>query len=670
MPTITQDGQPFRIDTSLGSDELLLHQFTGAEGISVPFAFDVELLSENDAVSAADLLRTGAALTFHLPGGGERIVHGLIRRFAQMGQRDQLTSYRAEIVPWLWFLSLSSDIRIFQNLTVLEIVEQVFKAQGYSDFEIKCTRAYPKREYCVQYRETNLDFVSRLLEEEGIFYFFEHTSSKHTLVLADDNSSVPDCAGGGAARLSGEAVDGEDVVLSVTDDQVVRVGKVTLTDHDYLQPSLSLQQSVSGDGKEEVYDYPGLYTKPEDGDRFALIRLQEREAFAHLLTGEGTFRGFQSGSRFDLKGHYRRSVNGSYVLTSVSHSGGNGSYRAWEDRQPRYANTFTCIPSAVPFRPSRATPRPHVYGSQTAIVVGKSGEEIWVDKHGRVKVQFHWDREGGRDENSSCWVRVSSSWAGKGWGWIQIPRIGQEVVVDFLEGDPDRPIITGRLYNAEQVPPYALPDQQTQSGVKSRSSKSGGTDNFNEIRLEDLKGSEHIYVHAEKDMQEVVENDRTRSVGHDESITVGNDRTASVGNNQSVSIGANQSLTVGGNRTDSIDQDDSLNVSGNHSLSVTKNESVDVSGKRAASIAKDDSLSVGEKRSTQVGKDDQLQVGKKLVIDAGDQIVLKSGKGSITIKKDGSITIKGKDIKIDASGKINAKASSDIKLKGSKIAQN
>jgi type VI secretion system secreted protein VgrG len=670
MATITQAGQPFRLSTPLGPDALLIDQFSGAEKISAPFLFTVDALSEDDAISAGDVLRKEATLTFDLPSGGQRVVHGLVRRFAQLGQRDQLTYYRAEIVPWLWFLSLSTDLRIFQNMTVLEIVEQVFQSLGYSDFEVKCSRSYPVREYCVQYRETHLDFVSRLLEEEGIFYFFEHSAARHVLVLADDNSTLPECAGSSQARLSGEPLDDEDVVLSLVDEHVVHIGTVTLNDYDYLQPSLGLEQSVSGDGREEIYDYPGLYAKPADGDRYALIRLQQREAGARIVTGSGTMRNFVAGCTFQLTGHYRRDVNASYLLAEVTHSGHAGSYRAWDDRQPHYENSFTALPQEVPYRPAQRTAKPTVRGSQTAVVVGPGGEEIWVDKHARVKVQFHWDREGSKDENSSCWVRVASSWAGKGWGWIQIPRIGQEVIVDFLEGDPDRPIITGRVYNAEQVPPYALPANQTQSGVKSRSSKGGGTDNFNEIRLEDLKGSELVYIHAEKDKQVVVENNRDEQVGHDETISIGDNQTIGIGKNRSETVGADESISIGSNRSESVGKNEDVAIGDNRSVSIGKNESLDVGKNRDQAIGANEKVTVAQKRSTQVGKDDVLDVGKKLLITVSDEIVIKTGKSSIQMKKDGTITISGKDITLKGSGKINAKASSDITLKGSKIKQN
>src|SRR5437660_639260 len=472
MATYTQSKRSMKVDTALGADVLLLDGFAGDEGVSTPFFYTLDLLSEDASIDAKKLLRSAVVVTLELAESGPRIIHGLVRRFVQLGRSEaKLTTYRAEVVPWLWFLSLSSECKIFQDLSVLDIIEKVFKAQGYNDFQIKCTKSYPKREYCVQYRETHLNFVSRLMEEEGIFYFFEHSKDKHVLTLADANQT--------------------------------------------------------------------------------------------------------------------------YMLVRVQHSGHAGGYHAGEADAPHYHNSFVAIPHGVPFHPPRTSPKPLVWGSQSALVVGKSGEEIWVDKHGRVKVQFHWDRNGKKDESSSCWVRVSSAWSGKNWGVVHIPRIGQEVIVDFLEGDPDRPIITGRVYNADQTPPYALPGDQTQSGIKSRSSKAGGTDNFNEIRFEDKKGSEVLFIHAEKDEQVEVENDRSDSVGHDETVSIGNDRTESVKNNESI--------TIDKNRTESVGGDESVSISGNRSLSVSKDETIDVTGKRTDSVGKNEDVTIADNRSHSVG---------------------------------------------------------------------
>ena len=657
MAKYTQDKRPMKVDTVLGADVLLLDGFAGDEGVSTPFLYTLDLLSEDASIDAKKLLRTAAVVTLHLAGTTPRYIHGLITRFVQLGRtEDKLTAYRAEVVPWLWFLSLSSECKIFQNLSVLDIVEKIFKAHGFNDFQIKCTKSYPKREFCVQYRETHFNFVSRLMEEEGIFYFFDHTKDKHLLTLADANSAVKPCPGQAAARMATQpgAWQDEDVVTALEREHTVQTGKITLRDHDYLQPTLQLESSVSGDGKAEAYEYPGNYVKPDEGDRYARLRLEEHEAWRQVVRGTSTCRTFESGFRFDLKEHYRSDANQTYMLLRVQHSGHTGGYHSGEQGAAEYHNSFVAIPHSVPFRAAPTSRKPFIGGSQTAVVVGKSGEEIWVDKHGRVKVQFHWDRDGKKDEHSSCWVRVSTAWAGKNWGVVHIPRIGQEVIVDFLEGDPDRPIITGRVYNADQAPPYALPGDQTQSGIKSRSSKSGGTDNFNEIRFEDKKGSEVLFIHAEKDEQVEVEND--------EKVAIGHDRTESVGNNESI--------TIDKNRTESVRGDEAVSVDGNRSLTVSKDETIDVTGKRSDSVGKNEDVTIADNRTHNVGKDDKLTVGKNLALDAGDSVTIKTGQATIAMKKNGDIKISGNNISIEASGKIQIKASSDVNIKGSKVTAN
>jgi len=660
------------VETTLGPDKLLLAGFAGQETISEPFHFMLELFSEDPAVNGEQLLRTAATITLELPSGGPRVIHGLISRFTQLNRQGDLTVYRAEVVPWLWFLSLSTDCKIFQDLSVLEIVEKVFKAHGFSDFQIKCSKSYAKREFCVQYRETHLDFVSRLLEQEGIFYFFEHSKSKHILTLADTNSTIQPCAGQASARMVAAAghAQGEDVVLAMQLENAVHTGKVTLRDYDYLQPSLQLESSVSGKGPAEAYDYPGHYTKLDAGERYARLSLEAHETWGQVVRGNSTCRAFMSGGRFDLKEHFRAALNQTYTLVRVQHAGSQGGYGSGAGGSLEYHNSFTAVPYGVPFRPPHTAKKPAVAGSQTAVVVGKSGEEIWTDKHGRVKVQFYWDRDGKKNEDSSCWVRVATSWAGKNWGFIQIPRIGQEVIVDFLEGDPDRPIITGRVYNADQTPPYTLPGDQTQSGVKSRSSKGGGTDNFNELRFEDMKGSEQIIIHAEKDMDIEVENDCSQSVGHDDAIDIKNGQTISIGGNRTESVDKDEKITINGNRTESVGKNESIDIGGNRTETVQKNETITISGDRKTTVSKNEKVSITEGRTTEVGKDDQLNVGKKLSLSAGDQIQLLAGDASITLKKDGTITIKGKDITLSGSGKINVKASSDLTLKGSQIKEN
>ncbi len=660
MSKYSQANRPLKVTTALGPDELLLTGFRGTEEVSRPFTFQLELMSENTAIDANSVLRKGACITILLKDGSERHIHGIISRFIQLGIENDLAFYRAELVPWLWFLSLSSDCRVFQNKSVLEIIEEVFKDLGYTDFEKKCTKSYPKREYCVQYRETHLDFVSRLMEDEGIFYFFKHTDSKHTLVLADGNNAFEAFPGNGEARVSLQTR-GDDVITRVEHEDSVFVGKVTLRDYDPLQPSLTLKNSMSGNGKEEIYDYqPVIYTEMGEGDRYARLQLEAAEALREVIRGEGTCRFFQSGCKFKLSDHYRQDMNKDYALLAVEHRATTGDYRSWEKSAFDYVVRFSAIPFTVVYRPQRRTPRPFVRGSQTAVVVGKSGEEIWTDKHGRVKVQFHWDREGKKNENSSCWVRVSSAWAGKAWGAVHIPRIGQEVIVDFLEGDPDRPIVTGRVYNAEQTPPYTLPANQTQSGIKSRSSKSGGTENFNEIRMEDKKGSELLYIHAEKDKQVMVENDRTEEVGNDETIKIGNDRTEEVGNDEKI--------TIGNDRTEEVGNDEKITIGANRTEEVKSNEKIKIGSAREEKVGTSEKVEIGTSRQVKVGTGDKLKAGTTVNIEAGVSIELKVGGTSIKLDPSG-ITMKGPMIKIEAQGMLQAKAGGIAQIEGSGMLQ-
>jgi type VI secretion system secreted protein VgrG len=677
--SFTQAGRPFTVTTPLGADKLLLERFAGEEAVSAPFHFTLDMVSKANNLSADALVRQPISVNIELSDGGSRVLHGRVNRFVQLGSAGGLTSYRADMVPWIWFLSLSSDCRIFQNLSAIEIAKKVFDENGFSDYQVKCVKSYLKREYCVQYRESHLDFVSRLLEEEGIFYFFEHSGSKHTLVLADAASAVKASVTPKVKMAAGGKDNPDDDALDrVEQETTARTGKVVLADYNPATPSTQLRSTAAGKHKEEVYDYPGGFLQRDEGDRYARIRLEEREAMQVVVRGEGGVRGLQTGAKFDLAGHYRGDMNKSYFLLRVWHSGSVGSYHAGDEAGATYRSRFVAIPADVPYHPPRVTPKPRVFGSQTAVVVGKSGEEIDVDKDGRVVVQFFWDRKGAKDEKSSCRVRVSSTWAGKGWGFIQIPRIGQEVIVDFLEGDPDRPIITGRVYNAEQVPPYALPAHGTQSGVQSRSSKGGASDNFNEIRFEDLKGSEEIYIHAEKDQKIVVEHDRNDSVGNDERRDVKHDQTLSVGNNQAISVGKDRSVSVGGNETISVDgnrqetvsKDEQVGVTKNRTHTVNENDSLTVSKNRSVNIGKEESVSVGDKRTVTVAKNDSLTVGKELLINAADKITLVTGEASITMKKNGDIEIKGKNVNVIGSGKIGVKASSDVTIKGSKVVSN
>jgi type VI secretion system secreted protein VgrG len=663
--TYTQKDRLLSIKTQLGDKALLLEKFEGTESLSAPFEFRLTLLSELENVDMKKLLRTPATVTLTSIDGRKRFFHGIIRNMSQPPEDDDLFNerqnmgvsnpsrdlavYRATMVPKMWFLGLDADCRIFQSDNVQGIVEKVLKEYGVSDFQFKLSRSYVTRDYCVQYRESHLNFISRLLEEEGIFYYFDHTESKHTLVFADNSSILAPCPDQATANYSfagqGWMKGKEEAVSSIDRVENAYAGKSTLTDYNFEKPSLNLKASLEVDN-EEVFDYPGLYEELQQGERFASVRLEEHECSQFVLKGNSLCRAFRPGYNFKLKNHFRQDTNGDYFLTSVTHDVFDSSYRQDSDQSHHYANTFRAIPKAIKYRPPRNTMKPIVQGPQPAVVVGKAGEEIWVDKYGRVKVQFFWDRRGKKNENSSCWVRVSQIWAGKNWGWITIPRMGQEVVVDFLEGDPDRPIITGRVYNAEQMPPYSLPANQTQSGIKSRSSKGGGSDNFNEIRFEDKKGSEEVYVHAEKDMNTVVEHDDDQKIMNDRTIKVDGKHTETIVKDTSITI------TQGNHALDIKQGDQSIKVEmGDQSTELGMgNQSTEI--KMGNQTIK---LGIGNQTTT-------LDIGK-VETSAFQSIELKVGTSSIKIDPF-SITLKAMMITIEGEIMTEVKGDAILICKG------
>jgi type VI secretion system secreted protein VgrG len=472
------------VNTPLGDDVLLLTGFMGSEAISQLFHFELEMVSEQESIPFDSLIGKNVSLRVRLADGTDRYFNGFISRFSQGGRDHDFTYYRAEMVPWLWFLTRIVHCRIFQEKTVPEIVEAIFKDNGFQDYSLKLYRQCVPREYCVQYRETDFHFISRLMEEEGIFYFFKHENGKHTLILGDAPTAHEDCPYQASARyeITAGGWQDDDVITDFRVEHELRSSKYSQRDFNFETPSNHLEATVGGENF-SIYDFQqGQYKVRGDGDTLTRIRLQETQAPAVIGYGASDCRAFTSGYKFNLKEHYRDDLNQAYVLISVQHSGRQGGdYRSGGDADFHYSNSFECLPHATPYRPARATPRPLVHGAETAIVTGPSGEEIYTDKHGRVKVQFHWDRDGKMDEHSSCWIRVAQLWAGKSWGAMFIPRTGQEVIVEFLQGNPDQPIITGRVYNGEQPPPYPLPAQQTKSTIKSLSSKGGG--GFNELRF-------------------------------------------------------------------------------------------------------------------------------------------------------------------------------------------
>ena len=645
MAIYTQDNRQIQITTPLGKDELLLTGFTGQEGVSRLFSFDLRLLSENRSVKLEDLVGKKATITMSLPDGAKRHFNGIVSSFSQGGSTMMeggenpkiFAQYRVELVPWLWLLTRASDCRIFQEMSVPDILEKIFKEFGFSDYKNRLQGSFAPREYCVQYRETAFNFVSRLMEEEGIFYFFEHDQDKHTLILANSPNEFKPCPL--QAKVSYKTIIGQeredDVITDFTISREVRPGQYTIRDFNFEKPTLDLTANLKGKGEKgyEIYDYPGEYKTKDEGERLVGIRVQEEDSPQVVITGSSLCRGLVTGFRFDLQDHYRRDFNKAYVLTSVYHSADAGEgYRSGEGNEAalEYYNTFHCVVHPTPFRPARQTPVPVVHGTQTAIVVGPSGEEIFSDKYGRVKVQFHWDREGKYDAKSSCWIRVSSTWAGKGWGQISIPRIGQEVIVDFLEGDPDRPIITGRVYNAESMPPYKLPDDQTKSTIKTYSSKGGG--GFNELRFEDKKGSEQVFIHAEKDTDFRVKNDQREWIGRDSHEIIKRDKRKLVERDEQVVIKRDEVEEIG--------RDHHLKIKGKEAIEIAQTQSIKVKGNKAEEV--------GGNYGQAVTGNIYLK-GNMVVIESSSGLTLKCGGNFITLLPAG-VFIQGTMVMINSGG--------------------
>ncbi len=693
---ISQSNRFCSFDSPLGPDALLLRRLTLEEGVSQLFHAELQVESEGMDHEATAVVGKPGVVKVTMADGGERFFHGIITRFDQGGRDTRVAYYRVEMRPWLWLLTRRSDCRIFQNKSVPDIVAEVFKEAGFADFELNLQGSYKPRVFCVQYRETDFAFVSRLLEEEGIFYYWKHEEKRHLLMLTDSTTDQPDCPGQANVdyHSADGGQDGRDTIQECERIQELHSGKFTLKDFNFEDPANALSVSaptahaIGGNSSFEVYDYHiDDFGSSTDGNRLVRLRIEAEEAASLRIRGLSNCRAFTAGHRFKLEKHFRSSLSDKqYMLTSVRHVLGQMSALHSNDTgDAGYRNEFTCVPVDRPFHPIFVTPKPLVRGPQTAIVVGPAGEEIYVDKYGRIKVQFHWDRLGKKDEQSSCWIRVSRSWASKAWGQVSHPRIGDEVIVEFLEGDPDKPIVTGCVYNAQMMPPYELPANKTQSGIKSRSSPKGATANFNEIRFEDKKGSEELFVQAEKDNNTLVKNDQSLTVGHDQTVEIGNDQSIHVKKNRDITVDDNDSQTVGkdrtidvsGDQTESISGDMSLTVSKGRTMSITKNLTETVDGAMSVTVAKDRTstfqanlkvdvskdatVTISGKQVVTVTKESSLQA-KKVQITADDEISLVTGEASITMKKNGDITIKGKKITVQGSG--------DVVIKGSKVAQN
>ncbi len=700
----TQEGRLISIDTPLGTDKLLLVGFSGHEAMSRLFSFHLDLIAEPEPddppIDFTQIVGQSVTISVNQHDDTARYFNGVVSHFAMTGLEGTYTRYEMQVVPKLWTLTRYSNCKIFHNKDAVEIITAVFNARGFSDFDFSTTAAYPKLEYCVQYRETDFNFVSRLMEQYGMFYYFEHSDGGHTMKILDSETSISPCPKQDSAEfnLVTGGLDDADVVNAWSLEQDWKSGKITHTDYNFKTPSANLAAtestiySVGGNADFEIYDYPGEYVVRNDGTFLAKIRMEEEEAGHLVAHASSVCRAFTSGYKFGLTGHPQNAYNASYILTEIQHIASVASgYGLGSMGTDSYSNHFTCITDSTKFRPARLSPKPWVQGPQTAVVVGKSsdqdspnddsvggdGEEIWVDKYGRVLVLFPWDRE----KACSCWVRVSQDWAGQGWGMINIPRVGQEVIVSFLEGDPDRPLITGRVYNESQKVPYELPANGTRTTFKTHSTTGGGDDNYNELRFEDKMGSEQVFVHAEKDYDTRVKNDSREWIG--------NNRSLIVEKNQMEKVVEDLSLQVTGNRFEKITKDVSIQVAGSQFEKVAKDLHLQVAGSQFESVSSDLHLKVSGKQNEEITgdmnhhvsgnwnhKSDQtvsiqagmnmyeksgenyaheagmtihLKAGMTMVLEAGMQLSLKVGGSFVDIGPAG-VSISGPMVMINSGG--------------------
>lgn len=632
----TQAHREIAVTSSLGKDVLLFNRMSGSEQLGRLFEYRVQLLSEKNDIKIADVLGKNMGISVDLPSGEKRLFNGIVTRFCSTGWQGNFSTYEAIIHPWLWLLTRTANCRIFQEMTVLDIVKEVCNNGvygGIAELDVShLTGNYEAMNYCVQYRETDFNFVCRLLEQEGIYFFFTHLGEKHTMVLADSYSAHTDIPDYVAVKFRGDANRekvGKESVHSWYAGGEIQASNYVLNDFDFERAAASTSGSLLvkknmpaaySQPAYEQFDYPGGYNKAAAGTAIAGARIESVHGQCEQIRAQTSARGLFPGGLFGLVEHPREDQNRKYLVTSARYEMVINDYETNDDASGD--QTFQCDLTAVGkehnYRPERITPKPFVQGPQTAMVVGKAGEEIWTDKYGRIKVQFHWDREGKEDEKSSCWVRVAQSWSGKRWGTMFIPRIGMEVVVEFLEGDPDRPLVTGCVYNSDTMPPYDLPANQTRSTMKSNSSK--GSEGFNEIRFEDKKDSEEIFVQAEKDYNRVVKNNDTLKVGFEKCDK--GDQTIEIKNDQKLDVGNDQKCDVGNDQT----------------IHVKMNQKLDVD------------------------MDQKITIGKTSVMEAMTSIELKVGSSSIKIEP-AKITIKAVQISIeaDATAEIKAGAKMDIK---------
>ncbi|GGA38551.1 type VI secretion system tip protein TssI/VgrG [Dyella nitratireducens] len=618
--------------TSAKCDNLRFVSMTAKECLGQLFDFQVQFESEDQAIDLTGLLGSAMTVALNTENGYIRYFNGMVVSATQTGvdyiEDLVYAQYEVKLVPKPWLLMHKVDCRIYKQMAAPDIIKQVLSEIGYSDIQLNLSGAYATRDYCVQYREDYFNFISRLMEQEGIYYYFTHTDSTHTMVLADSIGAHEKVDGFSDVAYSG-ASDGvlrrQATVTSWAAFRTADVAKYVFTDFDPMAPKASLLSTGTSDGhgdgdegangKLDIFDYPGLYTKADVGTQYARVRAEALSASLSRYSGSTGVCQVQIGGLFQLSEYPRDDLNQEYLIVeseinlhAPSSSAGN------DGGELMFHCGFYSIESSQPYRSAQTARKPTIVGLQTAIVTGSdTDEDIAVDKYGRVEVTFHWNTPDKKNAKCSCPVRVATSWAGKNWGAISIPRVGQEVVVSFLEGDPDRPLIIGSVYNGDNTVPYSLPDNKTQSGIKSRSLLGGAAD-FNELRFEDKKGSEDFFMHAQKDMHEEVENDHVVTIDHDETVTIKNDRHHTINNNDTQDVGKVFKLTAGteiqlvtGSSSIILKSTGEIQISGVN-ITITGNSSVKVEGQVEVDIKAGATMDIGAGASMKVHSDAMLDV--------------------------------------------------------------
>jgi type VI secretion system secreted protein VgrG len=668
MGNYTQDNRLLRIKTPFPDNYLLINRLEATESISQLFEYEIELLHEEkegwtvpEVIDPKKLLGQPVSVQANQLDGRGRFFSGIVNRFSQGSRGFTFTHYWITVVPKIWILTQQHQCRIFQQKTVPAILKEVFT--GFENMIVwELDYGYKPRNYCVQYRESDFDFASRLMEEEGIYYYFEHSEDKHTLIVSDKPRFSRDCPGDPEVTYTYAATDGDfqSHILDWDTDYRLANGVVSFRDHHIQQPGKKLSVTsatkfeVGENGDWEIYDYPGGYARKfdgigpggdkttadldyiiPDGNRTAQTAMEVIDAEYMIGSGTSDVSSLTPGHKFKVVNHTISKCDGEYVVTYVKHTAPqNPTYQGNQEDGESYTNEFRSLahgrPGAVPFRPPRKTEKPLVYGAQTATVVGTPGEEIYTDEFGRIKVQFNWDREGQTDGSDSCWVYVAQAWAGNGWGSMFIPRVGMEVLVHFLEGDPDQPMVTGCVYHPMNKPPYPLPEEKTKSTIKTYSTKGG--DGFNEFRFEDKKGSEQIFIHGEKDLDIRIKNDRREFTGNDQHLIVKKVLREMIEDDSH--------LTVKGNHFEAISKDRHLKVSGK--------EAVEITGSKSLKVSSDVNTSISGNKAEEVAGSIYLK-GMNIVIEAMTQLSLKVGGNFIDINP-GGVFIKGTMVMINSGG--------------------